>query len=97
VLVDLIDQQDVHKAACGLSSFKPGRQHLRIIDDEHVPIAQIFYDVLEGAVLQIAILPVQDEQAGTRPIRLWMLGYELLWQGIIELFCLQAHKSKLIL
>ena len=67
------------------------------LDYEHIPVAQILNDLLEGAVLQIAILPAQDEQAGARPIRLGMLGYELLWQGIIELFCLQAHKRKLIL
>ncbi len=66
-----LQQEDFHLAARGPAAAQPDRQHLRVVEHEHVPRAEIFRQIAEDAVLERAGVPVQHQQARTvaRPRR----------------------------
>ena len=62
VEVAALEQQNFDLAAVLRIGIQPRREHLRIVDDEHVARPQIFFDVAENAVFPLSRRAIIDEQ-----------------------------------
>ena len=83
--MQLAQQKAFDSAAAGLPPpEQPRGEHLCVVEDEEIPGPEVFGDLCEGRVLDIASFLVQDEQAGCASLSRRLLCNQLIWKIEIE-------------
>ena len=86
LLVQFAEQEDLDAGArLLLVAIEAGGEHLRVVEDEDVPVVKILQDVLEDAVLYFAGLAVEHHQARLVPVLRGVQGNLLFGKLELEL------------